>query len=1095
MNKGKRTGSKVKTLLILAFFIAAAVLSVIFAEKVAINYDLSSYLGDKTETRLALDVIDEEFGMTGSVQVMAKNVSAQTAEEMRDKIEELPNVLNVGFDKNDEAYYKDGKALFTVLVDGDDYSDTAKQVTDDVKAALAEYEGLEYGGTAVQKHDLRDSITSEMNYIFAISICLVIAILLITSESWLEPFVLLAASGVAVLINRGTNIFFDNISYITNSIAAILQLALSVDYSIVLLHAYRREKESGKEPSKAMSAAIRHVLRPVSASALTTIFGLLALLFMSFTIGFDIGMVLIKGIVISAITSLTLLPALVLLLDKPLKKTSKRAFVPKGKGFCTVAFKAGKAVVPIALAVIILCGCLQTGNNFIFTDTNAGNTAISDIFGENNTVAVVYKNGESSSEKERELIKSVTDYKTTDGKTVLSDATAYSTTVREAFDIAKAADRLDLDEDDVKLLFTMYGLYSSTESVKMTFPEFVSYACDLTENDADAKEFASEDTSSALGRLLDTKELLSSNLSADEFRERLNDVADGEATIDDFSVKQMYGLYFYGNVSNKYVPLKTMLSYLATDKTVKTLVGSSVTAQMKELADGIAEFEATMTAPMTPTALQGFLYQNCGMMISEEQAQQLFGAYFMTSGEQPAESVPFLKLMTFLAQSGQMPQEAAAQINTYNALYEKINTAYNEKQFVSAATQIAQGLTGQKPSISANTDDIRQIYILYFRQNGKLKLGNIGGKEFIEFIKKEYNRDSAIRERLAEKDLERLNDLLTVGEYMDDEAEYGFEEIHARLAELQNAMKSGISVSVPEKDEVSGVYIKYAAGKNEAAPEFIEARDLLDFVSANMDTNTLLKRKMSYENRTKVEDSKEDIADAEELFIGENHSRLILSVDLPNEGDDTTEFVNFLSDKVSEIFGDGAYIAGETVTTVDLEKTFSHDNIFITVFTLVSIFLVVAVIFRSLSLPVILVAAIQGAIFIAMSTQLLSSGVFFMSYIVSTCILMGATIDYGILMSSNYVAYRHTHDKKEALRLSVEAAMPTVFTSGLILTVCGFVISFVSSQNSISTVGRLIGIGTICSVVMITVVLPCVLYILDGFVLKLSIKKKDKTGQ
>lgn len=158
-------------------------------------------------------------------------------------------------------------------------------------------------------------------------------------------------------------------------------------------------------------------------------------------------------------------------------------------------------------------------------------------------------------------------------------------------------------------------------------------------------------------------------------------------------------------------------------------------------------------------------------------------------------------------------------------------------------------------------------------------------------------------------------------------------------------------------------------------------------------------------------------------------------------------------------------------------------------FTLISIFVIVMVVFRSLSLPVILVAVIQGAIFIAMSTQLFGKGIFFMSYIVTTCILMGATIDYGILMSSNYIAFRGLYDKEKALTLSVEAAMPTVFTSGLILTICGFVIHFISSQNSISTVGLLIGIGAICLILMITVVLPSVLYLLDSFVLKQSVKK------
>lgn len=188
--------------------------------------------------------------------------------------------------------------------------------------------GIEYGGTAVEKKDLQDAITGEMVYILAISLCLVVAILLITSESWLELFILLAASGVAVLLNRGTNVMFGEISYITNSIAVILQLALSIDYSIVLLHAYRRQKETTTDTGAAMKAAILSVIKPVSVSALTTIAGLLAFLFMSFRIGFDIGIVLMKGIVISAITSLTLLPALVLLLDTPIRKAKKKAFVP-----------------------------------------------------------------------------------------------------------------------------------------------------------------------------------------------------------------------------------------------------------------------------------------------------------------------------------------------------------------------------------------------------------------------------------------------------------------------------------------------------------------------------------------------------------------------------------------------------------------------------------------------------------------------------------------------------------------------------------------------------------------------------------------------
>lgn len=184
---------------VIALFALAAVLSAVFMGKVAINYNLADYLGKDTQTKIALDLIEDEFGMTGSLQVMVKDVSADTADEICGELEDIPDVLNVSFDKYDENYYKDGNALFVVLIDGDDYSENAKAVVGDVRDLLSSYE-VEYGGTTIEKQSLQDSITSEMGYILAISLCLVVAILLITSESWLEPLVLLAASGVAVLI-------------------------------------------------------------------------------------------------------------------------------------------------------------------------------------------------------------------------------------------------------------------------------------------------------------------------------------------------------------------------------------------------------------------------------------------------------------------------------------------------------------------------------------------------------------------------------------------------------------------------------------------------------------------------------------------------------------------------------------------------------------------------------------------------------------------------------------------------------------------------------------------------------------------------------
>jgi predicted RND superfamily exporter protein len=399
------TFTKTKKYVILALFLLASILSVVFMGRVTINYDISEYLDDSTETKISLGIINKEFGATGNVQVMIENIDRESASAVRDTLASIPNVLTVSFDPDSENSYKDGNALFVILADGNEYSAVGRQVVEDVKAALdSEFSGrIHYGGAIVEKAKLRAAIEGEIPFILVISVCLAIAIMLLTSKSWLEPFVLLTVSGVAILLNMGTNALLGEISYITNAVSAILQLALSIDYSIVLLHAYRAEKLTESDHSAAMGKAVKSVMKPVSASALTTVAGLLALLFMSFRIGFDIGTVLMKGIVISAITSLTLLPAVVLLLDKLMCATEKKTLVFRGRGFCKLSFRAGALVVPVAVLLIVASAFLQARNAYSFTDKNSGNETISEAFGQNSAIVIVYPHNENNIEYEKEL--------------------------------------------------------------------------------------------------------------------------------------------------------------------------------------------------------------------------------------------------------------------------------------------------------------------------------------------------------------------------------------------------------------------------------------------------------------------------------------------------------------------------------------------------------------------------------------------------------------------------------------------------------------------------------------------------------------------
>ncbi|HBJ19332.1 MAG TPA: hypothetical protein DDY70_06330 [Clostridiales bacterium] len=1092
-NTGKKT-ERIVISVILLLFVAMSVLSVFMMEKVDINYDLSDYLSDKTETKMALEVIDEEFGMTGSIQVMLKNASDDDVERVKGIIEEIPNVLTVSYDEDKTAYRKDGDALLSVVIDGDNYSANAKQVAADIKAAFVDREGMEYGGTVIEKQELQDAITSEMVFILAVSLTLVVIILLITSESWLEPFLLLAASGVAVLINRGTNLMFGEISYITNSIAAILQLALSIDYSIVLLHTYRREKETASDDFSAMLGAVRRCLKPVSASALTTIAGLLALLFMTFTIGFDIGIVLMKGIVISLITALTLLPALVLLCDPLLKKTKKHAFVPHGAAFTSLAKKAGRVILPVALALVIAAGALGGLNSYLFTDSGAGNPEIVGTFGRNNSVVVVYPKSADSYDKEGKLADFVIGYRTEEGNTVFIDYNAYSNTARELYDINKAIRKADLSEEEAKLLFTMYHLYGTPDARTYTLAEFFD-AADRVLASGEADDFIDADTVATLDTVRRVREIAGSDLTYEEFREHMLPLVGEENAPDLFSLRQLYGLYRYDTVTDPTVDFKTMLAYIigvSEDENFADSFDSSMVSQLRLLTYAVRNFEGQMTKLMTKSAFVSYLSNEYNVTVSEEDMNRIFTAYYTAQGESAKTTARLLPMLGFMVETGELTDEAAVRdVMGKAALYQKTTGAYAYYGFLPAVSAIATAFLGQAPEITATDDEVGQVYIHYFYENGLLTDTAIRGEDFVRFVSAVATTNSAIADRVTPALADGLSDMITVMGALENTDSRTYTATYDTLKTLSESLhrETAENISV---DKIAGVYIKDTVDRGLTLDTPMMAFELLDFVSANMTENELLSSRMNDEHREKVADSQKDLDKAKDLFLGETHDRMLFTVNLPNEGQETTDFVEALYAKATEIFGDEAHIAGEIVSTRDLATTFDHDNSFITVFTLVSIFVIIAVIFRSLSLPVILVAVIQGAIFIAMATQIFGNGIFFMSYIVTTCILMGATIDYGILMSSNYVAYRQTMERDEALFRSVEAAMPTVFSSGLILIVCGFVIHFISSQNSISTVGLLLGIGTIASVVMITVVLPAALYYLDAFVLKLSLKGRHK---
>lgn len=308
-----------KRIPILVIGLVLTVACAVMAFFVNINYDLTAYLPKDFHTSKAIAIMNDEFGDVTDISVVFKGIDSDTANTIYGDLMKQDGVVSVQYTADDPSYVKDGYTRFAVVVGYNTYSEEAMSVINAIRSDYSDYE-LYISGAAVEN----ETSDKTLSIAIAIAFAILLAILFIASSSWFDPVVYLITIGIAVIINMGTNIFLGSISSLTNSVAAILQLVLSMDYSIMLMNRFRRERQNGIDKETALIDALAGGARPILGSAATTIVGLLCLVFMNFTIGVDMGLVLAKGVVISLISVFTVLPGLIILFDKPLLKGMKK---------------------------------------------------------------------------------------------------------------------------------------------------------------------------------------------------------------------------------------------------------------------------------------------------------------------------------------------------------------------------------------------------------------------------------------------------------------------------------------------------------------------------------------------------------------------------------------------------------------------------------------------------------------------------------------------------------------------------------------------------------------------------------------------------
>ncbi len=424
---------------IMVLFLVLAGISVFAKAQVKVDYDMSDYLPAESRSTIALDTMEKEFsGSIPNCRVMLRNVKAKDVAEYKKKIAAVDGVESVTWldDKIDTAtvptefisssirsqYYKDGNALLTVTIDADKRISAVNQI----RKIIGDKNAIT--GSAVSTAVATQSTVKEIRIIAIAAVILTFLILTLTTNSWIEPFVVLFGLGIAIIINAGSNLMFGTISFVTNAAGNILQLAVSLDYSVFLIHRFEecRQSKAGS-PENAMIEALTKSTGSILSSGLTTVIGFLALVLMRFRIGPDLGLALAKGVFISLVTVFIFMPGVILHVYPLMEKTRHRYFMPSFKRFGKFVSRIMIPAVLIFAVTIVPSYIMSTKNSYYYgsshifsqgTEYGDDTAAIQKVFGKRDTYVLMIPKG--NDKKERALAEAIGDIKGVDSVTDLA---------------------------------------------------------------------------------------------------------------------------------------------------------------------------------------------------------------------------------------------------------------------------------------------------------------------------------------------------------------------------------------------------------------------------------------------------------------------------------------------------------------------------------------------------------------------------------------------------------------------------------------------------------------------------------------------------
>ena len=971
--------------LLLVIMAAAAVVCGVLMPLVNVNADMTAYLPDQSPMKQGMDRMSQTLpDLDQHMRLMSIMLTDTTL------VAEAPAVLDslTGHLTLDSVTQKDTLTLLR-------YNITSSTDTEAIKKKVSEY----FGSKVVVEVDGDNLVMSGIGKVILIGFAMIFVVLFIMCQSLMEVVLFLVATGIAVVLNMGTNYFLGTVSLITHSLVAVLQMVLSMDYSIILMNRFREEKKRGKESREAMSCAIDASSRTILSSALTTFVGLIMLVFIKFKIGPDIGWVLSKGVVFSLLCNFTVLPALILMFEKAIWKTSKKT--PTIPVAPVARFERFFRWPLTVLFVLIFVGAfiLQKRTPISFAATWP--TPITEVFPPDNPVMLLY------STEDENAIPDLLDSLSVD-QNVLSTL-SYPSLALKRLTSAQMAERFAevsplVTEELLDVVY--YAKVHPKRTERLRLSQLEESANLLAQN---GLERAALDLNAITARQIEAE--------PDEPEEVAAPVPAAVPTA---------------------VPAIVEESPADTDAVVVPAPADTVSAQPGMTYEDV-------TTPLTASQVADLVGAD----------RRLISLVYRMAGKKGSGATmePYL-LVRFVRDEVLTDKRFSRMVAKEDA--DRIHQVGEQMDSVYAAGPCLAVIADPAGLIAA-PDTAEGIHV--------------------PLIDTTALAQATVPEPVAapEPEPEYVPSPLEVL------AEMAFTDGRYPSYKVFRALKDvGMDVT---QEEIDLLYL-YTASR--LAPEkdyAMSVGELLDFVNDDLMQDPAFGSLVTDDLKGQLSEARSMLVSGTGILRSDECSLALALTSYPDESPETFDFVERFHNLSDNALPGEHYLIGLSVMYKELKDGFQHELLLLTILTVVAIFIIVALAFKSLFIPVLLIITVMSGVYVNVYACGWEGGtMLYISYLIIQGVLMGATIDYSILFTGYYRNCRTIMGIRKSLAVTYYRTVNSIMTSGLIIVLVPLVMSYTVDDKITAAIMHSLSMGALAVIILILFVLPGVLAALDPLV-------------